>query len=353
MLLYLHIGTEKTGSSFIQSIIYYNRQVLQDGHIFAPKDNFEDIQIPKGQVSGGNGFKFYKLLKDMKFREASNYLNAQKKRAESLHCRSILLSNENLFRVFSENSVEVMSILKDLNFKIKLCLFLRDPLDHITSMYKHRNKHGKHSNFKDWLYQDYSTIKNLKTLIEKLESHKEIYEIQTFLYEKSKSIKNIFFEDFLGLNAKNLFVKHKKVNKSLTFSEILLLTNLFDKTSNLRYKLSLNLQNLDQKLKANDPTSLEDYHKFIILKYIKNNSLEIRNTYQRFNINLKLKQNIQFNKINKVLIEPKHLYGSYSQTQLEALAESISSEIGLNKLYFKINSQLKYLIFLLKSKINN
>lgn len=325
---YLHIGTEKTGSSFIQSLIYYNRQILLSHNIFAPKDKFEDIQIPKGQVSGGNGFEFYNLLKDKKLKRAYNYLYLQKKKAKSIDCKAILISNENLFRVLAENFDFLMSSFEKLGFKLKLCLFLRDPLDHIISMYKHRNKHGKHQNFKQWLYHDYSTIKDLEIFRNKLKHSHLNYDKMVFLYEKPISLKILFFENFIGIKTHNFIKINKSVNKSLTLSEIFFLKTLYKPNFNLRYKLSLSLQNLEQNSKANDTSVLLQQHNKIIWEYlIKHRSL-IKNVYEYFDCQIDLNNQYKIkNDIPKGLVSADKIYYTFTDKQLSTIFKTLKDEV--------------------------
>ncbi|MDZ7755183.1 hypothetical protein [Rhodohalobacter sp.] len=54
MKIYLHIGTEKTGSSHLQSIAGINRERLTNEGIWFPKAEKLEQQLLKGEISAGN-----------------------------------------------------------------------------------------------------------------------------------------------------------------------------------------------------------------------------------------------------------------------------------------------------------
>ena len=54
MKLYLHIGTEKTGSSHLQSLSAINSNVLQQNGIWFPFEGKSNKSLIKGEISAGN-----------------------------------------------------------------------------------------------------------------------------------------------------------------------------------------------------------------------------------------------------------------------------------------------------------
>ena len=54
MNLYLHIGTEKTGSSHLQSLSAINRDLLKKSGIWFPEAEKRDNMLLSGDISAGN-----------------------------------------------------------------------------------------------------------------------------------------------------------------------------------------------------------------------------------------------------------------------------------------------------------
>jgi hypothetical protein len=286
MKLYLHIGTEKTGSSFLQSLIYFNKEFLQRNHyIFIPKDYIQDKKMSKGVISGGNGVELYNLLESKNNNKIFDYLTDIKTKALECQCESILISNENLFRVIGRHFITFFSFCDNLKINVEMCLFLREPLSHIISMYKHRNKNGKYSNFNFWI-KNYTTIFDLEVFNKEIIQNSKLDNLKVFMYEKETSIEKSFFQDFLGIEIENLVVEHKNVNTSLTFSEISVLQNVYQKDILFAEKLSLSFRSIISSKKAQDSEGLVSYHEDIAIDYVINNFNRISKLYCFFGKNI-------------------------------------------------------------------
>jgi hypothetical protein len=282
MKLYLHIGTEKTGSSFLQSLIYFNKEFLQrNHHIFIPKDLIQDKKMSKGLISGGNGVKLYELLKSNNNNKISDYLKEIKNQALESQCESILISNENLFQVLGQNFKTFFLICDGLKINVQMCLFLREPLSHIISMYKHRNKNGKYPNFEFWI-KNYTTIFDLEVFSNGITQNSKLDNLKAYMYEKETPVEKFFFQDFLGINLNDLSIKHKNVNTSLTFSEIAVLQIIHKRNMVSAENISSYFRNIATSKKAKDSEGLVFYHENIALDYVINNFNNINKSYNFF-----------------------------------------------------------------------
>ena len=63
MKLYLHIGTEKTASSFVQTTFARNRDWLSSLGVFYPKGGKRENDMMAGLISPGNAKDLTILLK--------------------------------------------------------------------------------------------------------------------------------------------------------------------------------------------------------------------------------------------------------------------------------------------------
>lgn len=164
--LYLHCGAHKTGSSFLQTLFSRNREFLQKSGIHYPVSNAEyDMQM--GNISPGNGKDLSSNLREKGLSEVLNILRNGVKEAENRECHSLLYSAESLFHTFvkDEKVERIYEAAQSAGFtSVKALVYLRDPVSHALSTYKHRAKRGDHPDFRLWVRSKYETMDLLQAL---------------------------------------------------------------------------------------------------------------------------------------------------------------------------------------------
>lgn len=227
MNLFLHIGTEKTGSSFIQTVFANNRSLLESNSIFFPSAGIREKGMKSGLISPGNGKDLFLALKNKDSNSVVSLLSFYKNSAEGKGCSKILLSNENLLEVLSDSSIVELLKKSCLEVSVTLStmlLIIRNPVEQAMSLYKHRAKSGAEGDVKEWLSKDYKLPGFLDGIVE--QSNTGSLEIRSFLYNKNSDyLIDVFFKQWLGVEDLPLW-NVSIVNPSLTFSELLILSEL-------------------------------------------------------------------------------------------------------------------------------
>ncbi|WP_274475254.1 hypothetical protein [Mangrovimonas aestuarii] len=226
MKLYLHIGTEKTGSSYVQTLLSKNRTQLESHGYYFPGAGKHEQQMLAGKISAGNGVELKNTLCKPKENLEKLLLDYIKK-AKEKSCDKIVISNENLIESLSDAKVlkQLVNSCKVLNLEIgEVLLVLRDPIDQALSLYKHRAKNGNIAIIDKWLKTGYDLPIYLKGFLENIS--RESLKITVRKFKKEKLfLENVFFNDWLKVG--NPVVSHiKPVNPSLTLSELYFLKEL-------------------------------------------------------------------------------------------------------------------------------
>ncbi len=227
MKLFLHIGTEKTGSSFIQTVLSNNRPLLERNSIFFPKAGNREKGMKYGLISPGNGKALLTALQNDDLDVIVNLFKNYKSKASIKGCENILLSNENLITVLHDS--KKLDLLRKCCLIVKLeiatsLLIIRNPIEQVISLYKHRAKHGSQENFKEWLLKDYKLPNYLKGIINQVNNN--YLKILAFQYRRdSEYLIKVFFKNWLNVDDMPDW-RESIVNPSLTFSELSFLSHL-------------------------------------------------------------------------------------------------------------------------------
>jgi len=223
MELLLHIGTNKTGSSFLQSTLAINKKDLLKKGIFIP-DSPWDAQMEAGIISPGNGYRLAKCLAGEQPGRLKSYLESLVASAKERGLSQVLLSNEVLIRLFSnENTLGILCRqAKAAGFdSLRAICLLRNPYGHALSLYKHRAKRGKHADYSVWFSEDYETLRLFAPFLDFYKRYPVDW--QFAYYRKDPSVLlELFFEKFLNLQPPK---EHpiQRVNPSLSLNRIRLL----------------------------------------------------------------------------------------------------------------------------------
>lgn len=224
----LHIGTEKTGSSYLQCILALARDsLLHSGVWFPVGAPFDEKCMKSGRISGGNALKIAEEIERDDWDSVAKRLATAKKEASNHGSTDVLLSSELLLQPLSfENRLSrLLNILRDLGFaSAALLVILRDPTEQLLSLYKHRAKGGKAGRIQQWVENGYTLPNDLKALRAQAEAVKITLNVRGYT-RRPGGLDELFFKDWLGLSVLPN-TKTSEVNPSLALSELELLREL-------------------------------------------------------------------------------------------------------------------------------
>jgi hypothetical protein len=147
--------------------------------------------------------------------------------ARSQGCENLLLSSEWLLGSAAESDrlSHLESVLRDQGAtQIKFLLILRDPVNQLISLYKHRAKNGTAGSIDAWIADGYDLPGSLTGLRRQIESGKVNLAVRRYGKETG-SLEGLFFRDWLGI-AIPAGAENFRVNPSLSLSELVLLRQL-------------------------------------------------------------------------------------------------------------------------------
>ena len=130
--IFLHLGHNKTGSTFQQSALAYSAPTLLEHGIFYPLEPKKAKSAQKGDIVGPNlGPRPGQVaqLAQLEYPDAAS---------------RILFSGEGLFFELCRSEDRVINDLREAypGADLNVLLYLRDPVDHVVSFYHQRVKNG-------------------------------------------------------------------------------------------------------------------------------------------------------------------------------------------------------------------
>jgi hypothetical protein len=348
MKIFFHIGTEKTGSSHLQSLSAINRDVLQQNGIWFPSEGRNDTQLMKGEISAGNAQALTDALNKNNFAACKSFIFQRVEEAKEKKCKTLFLSNELLILALAENErlKQFISMLDKMNISsIKFLLFLRDPVEQALSLYKHRAKSGDVLDIEEWPKKKYFYGDALHAFLSKLKKEKIELIVRRFSKQKGM-LESILFEQCLGVNV-DLVSPPKLVNPSLSLSELILLKKVRKYQPYLVNHLYNKLIRISKKNKCEN-SNIEEYHKDVLSNHLAN----YEDTWEICNEFLPSDEKISSPKENtdQTLIGEKN--SSFSDEQMEAIAGIIADSLTLKVRFqiekLKIKNQLIKVLRVLK-----
>jgi hypothetical protein len=250
-------------------------------------------------------------------------------------CDKLLISSEGLFHSLASN--EYYELFEELKKKtviseINSLVFLREPFDHIISLYKHRGKRGTITDFKSWVENDYETLDMTEILIDKAKSDKIAWTYRKYKND-SKFMAESLFSDWLKIETPRI-PSNDKVNTSLTLSEILVLREL-NKSGEKEEVLWLQKQFalITKENKASD-SYLKNFYRAQIDEWIKSKSKVMAKT----NINLRENEKLFFIDSVYDLFKENVNLSSYQLAKIIQLREINNNYFS--KIYSKIKQKL-------------
>lgn len=220
MKLILHVGLNKTGSSAFQSVLVNVKGDLLSEKVFVPTSPY-DKRMSEGFITPGNGAELARCLASRSRHKLEIILKKYLKEAERKQCEQILLSNEAIIRVFSDQTIidNLAIVTEKLFSKVEIVCLHRNIYKHALSLYKHRAKEGGYGSFSNWIDTNYETVE-IMSLVSKNEFprtwtwHNKLY---------SNDLKEwivYVFETVLQVKCNFEFELSRRVNPSLSLGEL-------------------------------------------------------------------------------------------------------------------------------------
>ena len=207
--LFLHIGHDKTGSSFLQSAFAASVDVLKNSNIVYPISPERKDQASKGFVSNGNIRDFITCM------ESGSFMG--------MGSDTFLFSSELFYAELSKPDFQkkFKNVVTGHDFsEVNVLLFVRDPVDHASSSYQQQVKGAGLTHSPEKFFAWWDVTKTILGLLDFLDS---LPNAKVSIFNYSVDRKNILeiSEEWLGLQ-KGTLVRPKAltVNRSLTRSEL-------------------------------------------------------------------------------------------------------------------------------------
>ena len=346
----LHVGTEKTGSSYLQKLCGRNRAYLQENRIWFPHAGEHETRLQKGTISPGNAHSLTQHIRRKSWGSVTTWLKERVETAKQRACHSLLLSNEQLFAemtgervVASCQSAAAEAGITDVN----CLLIIRDPVDQALSLYKHRNKSGRAGTIAEWLQKGYSLPARLENFIGQVDQS----DIQLCLrkYEKNTgSLTKAFFLDWLGIEEPPAKIE-SIVNPSLSLSELAVIRHIVSSRPGDQRAYYSKFLAVAADQKANDG-DIEAEASAEIENYLS----KFNEVWEKLDVRLASDGGIKVPSSPRGYLKNGARQFSFSEAQLEALSEAHAQSatiryaagtwihrLGLGKLFRSFMSRLR------------
>ncbi len=228
---WLHLGPEKTGTSFLQCLCVGHRELLaRNGVHFPAGTAYDEGCMEKGRISAGNGRVLARLLEADDWEGVQAWLEKSIAEARDRRCTELLISSEQLLAPLARTHCfeRFVDILRSCGVEsISTLLILRDPVSQLLSLYKHRAKGGRAGGIQEWVESGYRLPQHLESLRDQIGTSG--VELQARAYTRQAGgLEGLFFRDWLGLT-EPLDSEETEVNPSLSLSELELLRCMHDR----------------------------------------------------------------------------------------------------------------------------
>jgi len=337
MKLYLHIGIEKTGSSHLQSLSLLNRELLKQNNIWYPVDSKDERLLARENISIGNAQDITNALNKGDFITCKARLAHFITEAEDKKCHALYLSNELLLLALAQKMklVQFISILNELGISnINMLLVLRDPVSQALSLFKHRAKNGNIEAIEEWPKTNYHYGNAILSFLK--HSNPENINLSVRKFSTTKGyLETILFKDWLGLKGP-LKQPLKRVNPSLSLSELLLLKKIRHNEPHMVNMVYKSLVTIDKKDKF-ESGLLEEYY---------TNSLscamaQYTQTWMLCNRFLPKNEQLIFSSRQQTSSVKKAKTSNFSEAQLEKIAYIITDSNSFKTKYQIFKQKLK------------
>jgi len=198
--VYLHIGTQKTGTTFIQNFLLKNREQLLDKGFLFPLSG-----IPKGQGVIGSSCRYsqhnlvWELNKDKNKAYDPRHGGWEEvhREIDFIQPGNVILSSELFYE--AKLNYDQLSIIKDylFSYKVKIIVYLRRQDDYFKSWYCQAIKAGVCG---DDISQFISQLKSYGDYYKMIDLWQELFGKENIIirvYEKEQ-LKGCLIDDFLN-----------------------------------------------------------------------------------------------------------------------------------------------------------
>lgn len=218
----LHLGPEKTGTSFLQCLCVGNRDLLTQGGIHFPAGTAHDEQcMRKGRISAGNGRVLAHQIEADDWNGVRRWIENSIGEAREGQCKELLISSEQLLAplVAAHRLERFVDVLRSSGVAtVSMLLMLRDPVGQLLSLYKHRAKGGRAGRIHEWVENGYLLPQHLESLRQQVDKTNALLQVRGYTRQPG-GLESIFFQDWLGVN-EPLQAEKTEVNPSLSLSEL-------------------------------------------------------------------------------------------------------------------------------------
>lgn len=219
--LYLHVGHGKTGSSFIQSVLWLNRAVLLERGIYYPVE--QSNKTAQGSITSGNGYQMATNFSKFAAAVKSDKIISQ---FPTSKVNALCFSSEFLFESFTDQNFQTAlnAFCSKLGVaNVEVLLFIRNPIDHIASTYQQTIKRrGGVRRVTEMPFTQYNIPTQVNSFISALNSALSCkVNLSVFNYSNHKSEIHEILSAWLGCEASELEQPaQSRVNRSLTLGEL-------------------------------------------------------------------------------------------------------------------------------------
>jgi len=323
LIFAFHIGTEKTGSSYLQTLGALGREQLsQNGIWFARGSAYDEGCMATGQISAGNGRDLAQCIRLQRWDLVKGQLNAAVDEAQRRGCETVLFSSEWLLSVFAERGLlaPFIELVQELGAeKIRFLLVLRDPVEQFISLYKHRAKRGTAGNVAEWAQGGYRLPHELAGFRTALRGVDAELVVRKYGRE-SGALDELFFRQWLNVETPEAEVP-ATVNPSLTLSELELLSLLAERRPSLVIPIYNRLLAMDPKRKVQG-RELEAYARAIAERAVAAH----RDEWVEWNALLPASEQLLIPQPEGAL-PPEPRETAFSKTQMEALMGFVAESV--------------------------
>lgn len=220
--LRIHLGPEKTGTSFLQCLSVANRNLLESRGIHFPAGTPHDERtMRKGRISAGNGRTLSRMVDAGQWQPIEDWFNHAIEECLKAGCNDLLISSEQLLAPLARpGTLEQFLTSWRLagGVEVSLLLVLREPVSQLLSLYKHRAKGGSVGRIEEWVEDGYCLPKHLRELRQQVKATNVGLYVRAYSREPG-GLERVFFRDWLGLED-NIHSVAAEVNPSLSLSEL-------------------------------------------------------------------------------------------------------------------------------------
>jgi hypothetical protein len=145
-ICFIHVGTHKTGTTYLQDFLQSTADILAGDGLYIPRS---------GRIGGLSGHHniAWQLNRDVRFESLNGGLAELIEELVSVQAPRVCLSSEDFEFLYKDQSAlrYLRSELRRINYTVKIIVFIRPQADYAESMYGELVKHGVNLDFIEFL----------------------------------------------------------------------------------------------------------------------------------------------------------------------------------------------------------